>query len=147
MILSTNRYNSEQRNTSLITFFSDFAVLTKLLQRNLLLIEKAIDCLIICNNHVTMDIFQIYPLLVQSLSCDDLELQLVTMETLRDLIYSAPDVIEKQLDSFIPQLLRLSTFKPSMVRLHLKIIRSMEIKEKIRKKKEPVVTISNIITT
>ncbi|XP_045188984.2 MMS19 nucleotide excision repair protein homolog [Mercenaria mercenaria] len=60
------------------------------------------------------EISKIYPLLIQSLHCNDLDLQLVTMETLSDLISSAPDVIEKQIDSLIPQLLKMSTFKPSM---------------------------------
>ncbi|XP_060576580.1 MMS19 nucleotide excision repair protein homolog [Ruditapes philippinarum] len=60
------------------------------------------------------EITKIYPLLIQSLHCDDLDLQLVTMETLSDLISSAPDVIEKQIDSLLPQVLKMTTYKPSM---------------------------------
>ncbi|XP_052770536.1 MMS19 nucleotide excision repair protein homolog [Mya arenaria] len=57
---------------------------------------------------------KIYPLLIQSLLQDDLDLQLVTMETLSELLCSAPSVVAKQIDSLVPQLLSLTTYKPSM---------------------------------
>jgi len=49
--------------------------------------------------------------------CDDLDLQLVTMETLSELICSAPQVVDKQIDSLLPRLLIMSCYKPSMVSL------------------------------
>ncbi|XP_052249860.1 MMS19 nucleotide excision repair protein homolog isoform X2 [Dreissena polymorpha] len=67
------------------------------------------------DKHVLIpELNKIYPLLVQSLLQDDLDLQLVTMETLSDLICSAPEVISKQIDSLIPKLLKMTTYKPSM---------------------------------
>lgn len=57
---------------------------------------------------------EVYPLLIKSLLSDNIELQLATMVTLGDLIEAAPDIVDKHVDSLIPQLLSLATYKPSM---------------------------------
>ncbi|XP_064601049.1 MMS19 nucleotide excision repair protein homolog [Liolophura sinensis] len=48
------------------------------------------------------------PLMVHSLLCDDIDLQLANLSTLRSLITDAPDLISKHVDSLMPQLLKLS---------------------------------------
>ncbi|KAL4231335.1 mms19 nucleotide excision repair [Mactra antiquata] len=60
------------------------------------------------------ELSKLYPLLIQSLLSNDLDLQLVTMDTLTDLIFNASNVIEKQLDSLIPQLLKMCVYKQSL---------------------------------
>ena len=65
---------------------------------------------------VNCDFFgQLFPLLVQSLLCDNIQLQQSTMETLCTMITDAPDVILKHIDTVIPQLLKLTAYKPVMV--------------------------------
>ena len=59
------------------------------------------------------------PLLVQSLLCEEEDLQLSTMTGLQDLIQDAPDVITSYLDSIVPQMVKLAKHKPKMVSLHL----------------------------
>lgn len=58
---------------------------------------------------------QLFPLLVQSLLCDNVQLQQSTMDTLCTMITDAPDFLVKHVDSVIPQLLKLTTYKPAMV--------------------------------
>ena len=60
-------------------------------------------------------LFQVFPLLIHSLQFEDIDLQLSTMLTLVDLIQNAPELVHKQMDSLIPKLLKLTTYKPSMV--------------------------------
>nr|XP_022341632.1 MMS19 nucleotide excision repair protein homolog [Crassostrea virginica] len=57
---------------------------------------------------------QLFPLLVQSLLCDNIQLQQSTMETLCPMITDAPDIIVKHIDTVIPQLLKLTAYKPVM---------------------------------
>ncbi|XP_078310798.1 MMS19 nucleotide excision repair protein homolog [Crassostrea virginica] len=57
---------------------------------------------------------QLFPLIVQSLLCDNIQLQQSTMETLCTMITDAPDVIVKHIDTVIPQLLKLTAYKPVM---------------------------------
>ncbi|KAK3603029.1 hypothetical protein CHS0354_037777 [Potamilus streckersoni] len=70
-----------------------------------------------------------FPLLVKSLLCDDIDLQLSTMVTFSDLTHDAPDLIAKNIDSIIPQLLKLSRYEASMkVRIAaLKCIRGLTV--------------------
>lgn len=60
---------------------------------------------------------QLFPLLVQSLLCDNVQLQQSTMDALCTMITDAPDFLVKHVDSVIPQLLKLTTYKPAMVSL------------------------------
>lgn len=57
---------------------------------------------------------QLFPLLVQSLLCDNVQLQQSTMDTLCTMITDAPDFLVKHVDSVIPQLLKLTAYKPAM---------------------------------
>jgi lipid A disaccharide synthetase len=57
------------------------------------------------------------PLLIQATASNDVALLGSTLKTLEMLITEAPHVVSEHLNSFIPQLLRLSSFQPSIVRL------------------------------
>ncbi|XP_062576220.1 MMS19 nucleotide excision repair protein homolog [Saccostrea cucullata] len=57
---------------------------------------------------------QLFPMLVQSLLCENVQLQQSTMETLCTMITDAPNIIVKHVDTVIPQLLKLTSYKPSM---------------------------------
>lgn len=54
-------------------------------------------------------------MLVQSLLCENTQLQQSTMETLCTMITDTPDIIVKHVDTVIPQLLKLTTYTPAMV--------------------------------
>ncbi|OWF55073.1 MMS19 nucleotide excision repair protein homolog [Mizuhopecten yessoensis] len=64
----------------------------------------------------------LFPLMVHSLLCDDLDLQLSTMTILCDLTHDAPDVISKHVDTLVPQLLQLCTH-PSSMKIRIKALR------------------------
>ncbi|XP_077991989.1 MMS19 nucleotide excision repair protein homolog [Glandiceps talaboti] len=54
------------------------------------------------------------PMLVQSLYCQQASLTLSTMNTLYSLVHNAPAIIAQEMDSLLPQLLKLSSYQPSM---------------------------------
>ncbi|XP_056005007.1 MMS19 nucleotide excision repair protein homolog [Ostrea edulis] len=56
----------------------------------------------------------LFPMLVQSLLCENTQLQQSTMETLCTMITDTPDIIVKHVDTVIPQLLKLTTYTPAM---------------------------------
>ena len=62
-----------------------------------------------------LDFLQLLPLLIQSLACHQVELQLSTMVTLNDLLVDQPKLLLSYVDDIIPNLLQLSVYKPSMV--------------------------------
>ncbi|XP_060063604.1 MMS19 nucleotide excision repair protein homolog [Ylistrum balloti] len=68
----------------------------------------------------------LFPLMVHSLLCDDLDLQLSTMTILCDLTQDAPDVISKHVDSLVPQLLQLCTH-PSSMKIRMKALRCISV--------------------
>ncbi|XP_033756743.1 MMS19 nucleotide excision repair protein homolog [Pecten maximus] len=64
----------------------------------------------------------LFPLMVQSLLCDDLDLQLSTMTILCDCTHDAPVVISKHVETLVPQLLQLCTHASSM-KIRMKSLR------------------------
>ncbi len=57
------------------------------------------------------------PLIVQSIAADDAELVVSTLGLLPMLVSEAPDMVGQHLSFLIPQLLRLTTYQPSLVTL------------------------------
>ena len=57
------------------------------------------------------------PLIVQSINAEDPGLISSTLKTLSLLVTDAPDMVSEHVSAFFPALLRLTTFKPRMVRL------------------------------
>jgi hypothetical protein len=56
------------------------------------------------------------PLIVQSINADDEGLIASTLQTLSMLIKEAPNMVSEHVSAFVPALLRLTTFRPKMVR-------------------------------
>lgn len=67
------------------------------------------------NQLVLIPLFQLLPLLVQSLHSQQVALLLSTLNTLNDLIAEMPDMFTRHVDDFLPRLLDLTQFRPKMV--------------------------------
>ena len=67
------------------------------------------------NQLVLIPLFQLLPLLVQSLHNQQVALLLSTLNTLNDLIAEMPDMFTRHVDDFLPRLLDLTQFRPNMV--------------------------------
>jgi len=77
-------------------------------------------CSIYWHRYIQFSVFQLLPLLVQSLNSQQVAVWLSTLSTLSDLIAEMPDIFSRHIDDFLPRLLDLTQYRPDMVG-HVKI--------------------------
>lgn len=79
--------------------------------------ELSLGCEVVNWSIFFLPLFQLMPLLVQSLSCEEQSLKLSTLHTMYSLMFDAPEIITRHVTSLVPILLGLSKFQSSMVSL------------------------------